>query len=471
MKTNTQKLNEKGIPLGARQKMPFWYSLAWSTRIISLSINTILLGFVTYYCTDMLGLNPGIVAGMLVGSKIIDAITDVGAGYLVERTHTKWGKGRPYELFIILTWIFTIMMFSVPEIGDTGKYVYVFIMYVLVNAICVTMLGAVDSVYMARAFTTDNNRMKALSVQGFVVMFMSILFNIFFPILMSMVGTTKAGWTKLAVMVGVPAGLIGILRFFLVKEIVEDKPEDADKPEVEKTEQKRKADKSLLEMFKLLFQNKFFFIVVGMMFLINIINNLSTANTYYFKYIMGDVGLMSIVGMTGMATPFLLFFFPVLARKIGTTNLLRIGGILGVVGIAIRTVGGTNIASLFAGSLLAGVAVMPISMMINTYLIDCMDYGEWKTGTRIEGLVASVNNFAGKLGSAAASGFVGLVMGMAGYDGKLEVQTEMANNAIISVYNLFPLILFIIFTVLTFLYNMDKVRPQMKADLEAGKER
>lgn len=297
MKTNTQKLNEKGIPLGARQKMPFWYSLAWSTRIISLSINTILLGFVTYYCTDMLGLNPGIVAGMLVGSKIIDAITDVGAGYLVERTHTKWGKGRPYELFIILTWIFTIMMFSVPEIGDTGKYVYVFIMYVLVNAICVTMLGAVDSVYMARAFTTDNNRMKALSVQGFVVMFMSILFNIFFPILMSMVGTTKAGWTKLAVMVGVPAGLIGILRFFLVKEIVEDKPEDADKPEVEKTEQKRKADKSLLEMFKLLFQNKFFFIVVGMMFLINIINNLSTANTYYFKYIMGDVGLMSIVGI------------------------------------------------------------------------------------------------------------------------------------------------------------------------------
>lgn len=471
MKTNTQKLNEKGIPLGARQKMPFWYSLAWSTRIISLSINTILLGFVTYYCTDMLGLNPGIVAGMLVGSKIIDAITDVGAGYLVERTHTKWGKGRPYELFIILTWIFTIMMFSVPEIGDTGKYVYVFIMYVLVNAICVTMLGAVDSVYMARAFTTDNNRMKALSVQGFVVMFMSILFNIFFPILMSMIGTTKAGWTKLAVMIGVPAGLIGILRFLLVKEIVEDKPEDADKPEVEKTEQKRKADKSLSEMFRLLFQNKFFFIVVGMMFLINIINNLSTANTYYFKYIMGDVGLMSIVGMTGMATPFLLFFFPVLARKIGTTNLLRIGGILGVVGIAIRTIGGTNIASLFAGSLLAGVAVMPISMMINTYLIDCMDYGEWKTGTRIEGLVASVNNFAGKLGSAAASGFVGLVMGMAGYDGKLEVQTEMANNAIVSVYNLFPLILFIIFTVLTFLYNMDKVRPQMKADLEAGKER
>lgn len=470
MKTNTQKLNEKNIPLGARQKMPFWYSLAWSTRIISLSINTILLSFVTYYCTDMLGLNPGIVAGMLVGSKIIDAITDVGAGYLVERTHTKWGKGRPYELFIILTWVFTIMMFSVPEIGDTGKYVYVFIMYVLVNAICVTMLGAVDSVYMARAFTTDNNRMKALSVQGFVVMFISILFNIFFPILMSTLGTTKTGWTTLALIIGVPAGLIGILRFLLVKEIVEDKPESEN---ISVTEEKNNTtkDKSLIQMFQLLLQNKFFFIVVGMMFLINIINNLNTANTYYFKYIMGDVGLMSIVGMTGMATPFLLFFFPVLARKIGTTKLLRIGGILGVAGIAIRTIGGTNIATLFVGSLLSGIAVMPISMMINTYLIDCMDYGEWKTGTRIEGLVASVNNFAGKLGSAAASGFVGLIMGMAGYNGTLEVQSAAANNAIIGVYNFFPLILFMVFTFLTFMYNMDKVRPQMKADLEARKEK
>lgn len=455
------KKNEKNVPLGAREKMPFWYSLAWSSRGISLSINTLMLAFLTYYCTDMLGLSAITVASMLVISKIIDAVTDVSAGYIVEKTHTKLGKGRPYELFIVFTWIFTIMMFSVPDISTTGKYIYVFIMYVLVNAICVTMLGAVDSVYMARAFTTDNNRMKAMSVNGSVGMILAIVFNILFPQLMNTMGATKAGWTRMVMIIGIPLALIGLLRFFLVKEIVEDEPEN-----VKKETSTAKSEVSLGEMIKLLFKNKCFFIVIGLMFLTFIINNLNTANTYYFKYIMGDVGMMSIVGMTGMATPFVLIFFPALSRKFGTTNLLRGGAILGIIGILIRTVGGTNLGTLVFGSLLAGIAVMPISMMINAYLIDCMDYGEWKTGVRIEGPIASINNFAGKLGSAVASGFVGLVMGLAGYDGSLAVQTEAANNAIVGLYNFFPLVLFVIFAVLSFLYNIDKTRPQMKADLE-----
>ncbi len=456
------KKNEKNVPLGAREKMPFWYSLAWSSRGISLSINTLMLAYLTYYCTDMLGLNAIAVGSMLVISKIIDAVTDISAGYIVEKTHSKLGKGRPYELFIIFTWVFTVMMFSVPELGTTGKYIYVFIMYVLVNAICVTMLGAVDSVYMARAFTTDNNRMKAMSVNGSVVMLLAIVFNVLFPQLLNTLGTTKAGWTKMTLIVGIPLALIGLLRFLLVKEIVNEEPEESAKQKASV-----KSEIGLGKMLQLLVKNKYFFIVLGLMFLTFIAQNLNTATTYYFKYIMGDVGMMSIVGMTGMATPFVLIFFPALSRKFGTTNLLRGGAIIGIVGMLIRTVGGINIGTLFTGSLLFGIGLMPISMMINAYLIDCMDYGEWKTGVRIEGPIASINNFAGKLGSAVASGFVGLVMGIAGYDGTLAVQSETANNAIIGLYNFFPLVLFILFAVLSFMYNIDKIRPQMKADLEA----
>ncbi len=456
------KKNEKSVPFGAREKMPFWYSLAWSSRGISLAVNTMMLAYLTYYCTDMLGLNAIAVGTMLVISKVIDALTDISAGYIVEKTHSRFGKGRPYELFIILTWIFTVMLFSVPELGTTGKYIYVFIMYVLVNAICVTMLGAVDSVYMARAFTTDNNRMKAMSVNGSVVMIFAIVFNILFPQLLDALGGTKGGWTKMMLLIGVPLTFIGILRFLLVKEIVIDEA-------VADVEGKTaaKQDVSLGKMFKLLIQNKYFFIVIGLMFLSSIAKNLNTATTYYFKYIMGDVGMMSIVGMTGVATPFILIFFPALSRKFGTTILLRGSAILGIIGILIRTVGGTNIATLFTGSLLFEVGLMPLTLMINAYLIDCMDYGEWKTGVRIEGPIASINNFAGKFGSAVASGFVGLVMGLAGYDGSLAVQSQSASNAIIGIYNFFPLALFVLLTILSFVYNMGKIRPQMKADLEA----
>lgn len=220
-------------------------------------------------------------------------------------------------------------------------------------------------------------------------------------------------------------------------------------------------------MFGALFKNKYAFIVVGLMLLTFLVNNMNAATTYYFKYIVGNIGLQSLVSMTGMISLVGLMIFPVLSKKIGTTKILQYFTIIGLIGIIIRTIGGTSMATLLIGSLFFGLATVPISVMINTYLIDCMDYGEWKTGIRVEGLIASIANFAGKVGSAIASGLIGLIMGMAGYDGTLEVQSTSANTAIVISYNIVPLILFVIMLVLAFLYRIDSVRDQMNTELAA----
>lgn len=454
------KLNEKGIPYGAREKMPFWYSLAWSTRGISAALNVVLVGYITYYCTDMLGLNALTVGTMLLASKVIDAITDLTAGYIIDKTHTRWGKARPYEIFIIFEWVFTVLMFNVPDGSKTLQYIWVFVMYVLVNAVCTTMLGAADSVYLARTFTTDNNRIKVMSINGVVVMVCSIIFNIIAPQFIKTLGATKSGWLTLALIMGVPLALIGILRFLLCKEVEQDS--DAATSGAKQSGQKL----TLAEMLRLLIKNKYVFIVVGLMLITNVINGMGPATTYYFKYMMGDIGLISLASMTSMLVPVALIFFPVLSRKFGTTRILQAGAAMGIVGMIIRTVGGPNMTTIIIGGAFSGLAVMPISMMINTYLIDCMDYGEWKNGVRVEGLIASVVNFSSKLGGAIASGLVGFVMGLAGYDGALEQQSATANAAIIGLYNWLPLILFIVMLVLALMYKMDSFRPQMQADLE-----
>lgn len=116
-----EKLNEKGVPFGARQKMPLFYGLAWSTRGISAAINAVLIMQISFYCTDILGLNPGIIGALLLGSKIIDAFTDLGFGFILDKTHTRFGKARPYEWFIVLQWIFTIFMFNAPKMGELGQ--------------------------------------------------------------------------------------------------------------------------------------------------------------------------------------------------------------------------------------------------------------------------------------------------------------------------------------------------------------
>lgn len=453
-----EKTREIGVPFGAREHMPAWYGMIWSTRGVAAAINVVFIAYITYYSTDLLGLDAGVIGGLLLASKIIDAFTDLGFGYLLDRTHTRLGKARPYEVFIIFEWVFTILMFRVPDFGRTGQYVWIFVMYTMVNAVCATALGGIDSVYMARAFSTKKNQIKAMSINGIVVMFCSIVFNIVFPSFLSGAGKTAGGWQHMALTLGIALSAIGILRFVFCKEITAEE-EKQSSASVQKL--------SFRASLRALSKNRYLFLVVGLMFLTFLVNNMQNATTYYFKYIYGDLSAQGVVATTSLVVVPAMFVFPALAKRFGTTALLQICAGIGIVGLAIRTLGGTHLVTLILGGIFFGIGTLPISMMINTYLIDCMDYGEWKTGVRIEGMVASLANFASKVGAGAASGITGLVMGLAGYDGLAAVQTARAAGAIVFLYNVLPLILFVVMFGLSLLYRVDRFRDQMERDLAA----
>lgn len=448
-----------------KNKLPFWYGSAWASRAMSLAINVVIIAQISFYCTDMLGMNPILVGNLLLISKLFDGITDLVVGFIIDKTNTRFGKARPYEIFIVLTWIFTILMFSVPDMGEMAQAVFVFIMYTLINSVCATFLNGADAVYLGRAVPDNDSQIKVMSVNGIVVMAGSVVVSILFPQLMAGIGAEKSGWPVMIAMIAVPAAIIGMLRFIFIKEVVTDE-------QGEKTEKKSDTGKlSLVDTVKVLLKNKYIFIVGGAMLLSTFISTLgTTSGTYYFKYIMGDVGLMSVVSMLSMVTPFFLIFYPVLARKLGNTNMFRAGAVLAVAGFAIRTIGGANMPVIIVGSLLGLLGAMPLSLMINVYLIECMDFGEWKTGTRIEGMMGAVSSFAGKIGTAVASSAVGIIMGLAGYDGTLEVQSAAANNSIVGVYNVLPLILSIALLALAMMYNLGNKIPQIREELAAKRQ-
>ncbi|WP_455616953.1 MFS transporter [Eisenbergiella sp.] len=438
------------------EKLPGYLKWAWASRALSLGLNFILIMQLTYYCTDMLGMKAGLVGGLLLASKIFDGVTDVFAGFVIDRTHTKWGKARPYEIFIIFVWVFTILLFSAPNIGTVGKAVFVFILYTLINSVCATFLYAGDAVYLARSVRSESNRVSLMSFNGGIVMLFSLVVSMVMPLLIAKVGVNKAGWTVIALIFGIPCAVLGMLRFIFVKEVAMD----------EQQEQIDRQKIPLKTSLKSIFKNKYIWLLAGMTLVVQFSSNMSTAvNTYYFKYIMGDISLASIVSISSLATPFILLVFPILSRKFGTVALLRAGALLGVCGYAIRILGGANLITLIIGSFVGSSAVVPINMMISIYLIDCMDYGEWKNGIRVEGMLGSVNSFCSKVGSGLASGIVGFVMGLAGYDGMLAVQSQTANISIIILFNYLPLVLGIIFFALTVLYKLDKELPQIKIDL------
>ena len=92
---------------------------AWVVRDIPRVIQVVAMGTIVVYATSALGMNAALVGTLLMVSKIFDGITDIIAGYIVDNTKSKWGKGRPYEIFMLLLWFSTWVCFSVPESFST----------------------------------------------------------------------------------------------------------------------------------------------------------------------------------------------------------------------------------------------------------------------------------------------------------------------------------------------------------------
>lgn len=434
------------------------YPLAWSTRGFSLGVNSLLLMQATYYATQSLGLSAGLVGTLFLVSKIFDGVTDLIAGFIIDKTHSKLGKARPYELFLIPTWILTVIFFSTPaSLGTTGKVVWVFVLYVLIQAICVTFLSASETTFLARSTTDDALRAKALTVAGILAMLVPTIASILLPQFIARWGNQPGGWTKIMLVFAVPLSIIGLFRFFFIKEIEVDDSVGAQK----------KDDITLKEGLKAISKNKYLFLFVGATFFCAVFNNLNSAiGTYFFQYIMGDIGKMSLISMLGLLTPFTLVIFPLAVRKGNAMNFVRVGLVMAVIGCLIKFFAGTNMTMIFVGSLITMIPGASMIQMIGSmFMIQCMDYGEWKTGVRVEAMMNSVNGFAAKVGAGIASGLLGVLMGAAGFVSGAPTQSAGTLTAIRMGYSIVPAILCGTMLVILHFYDLEKKQGEIRADL------
>lgn len=432
-----------------------WMVPVWATRGASLAVNAVIFMQITYYCTNALGLSPALVGTTLMLSKIFDGITDLVAGAIIDKTNTKLGKARPFELCILGVWIGTAFLFSTPNnLGTFGKLAYIFVFYSLVQSVFATFLNASDAVYLRRAVRSQEGQAKILSLSAPIGIVCCTIVSISLPMLIEAFGDQPGGWTIITGVFAVPAAIIGLGRFFFLKEI-----------DVEETEKKEVL--SLKEILRVLAHNKYIFISGLALLVLQLLINIGNAvSTYYFQYIYGDISAAAAIGMISLITPFFLMAFPRLMRKNSLVKLCKIAAVAGIVGHIVKLIAPASMPVLLLGNLITGIAIMPMSMLINIFLIECMDYGEWKDGRRVEGAYSSVTGLASKLGTAVASGVVGIVMEFAKFDSTLAVQAQPANTAIIVLYSVIPAVLFLIHFLILRKYDLDKKIPQIRQELE-----
>ena len=429
--------------------------LLWNSRAVSAAIVTLMLAFLMIYCTDTLKVPPAYVIIILVASKVLDGVTDMFAGFIVDRTKTKWGKARPYEVFIVAIWLATWLLFSCPEnFSMTAKLIWIFVMYALANSICYTFLNANNTPYLVRAFKSGQI-VKQTSYGSIVTMLAAVIFNMTFPALIGSVATSAAGWSRLVLMFAIPLAAIGILRMIFIPEQY-DVDVEADK----------EAKLKVTDIFKLIRVNKYILIIVLMTFVFNFVCNMGV-QTYYFTYIVGDVGLMGITAVAQIVALPLALFFPKLIKKFSTVKLMMAGFIVSAVGYLLNFIAGGNVALLAVAAIMWGAGTIPASMLSALVIIECADFNEWKGNHRMEGTMSSLVGLGAKIGAALGAGALGILMSMSGYTGDAGTMPSGALTMIRMLFSIVPMILYVIVAFTLKGYTLNKQIEQIREENEA----
>jgi Na+/melibiose symporter-like transporter len=410
-------------------RLPMGKFFAWKSRDVSLAGAFIIVtGFLTLYCTDVLGLPAALVGTLLMASKIFDGITDLFAGYIIDNTNTKLGKARPYELCIFGVWICTLLLFSVPpSFSITVKAVWVFIAYMFDFSIFQTLLGTAQNPYTIRAFPNRLTLARVGSYGGIVTMLSGIAISVSFPILMGKLATSPTGWSKLVATYAIPLAVIGILRFIFVKEVLQDS-------DTGKSEKLR-----LKIIFAMLKTNKYAWFYAGIIGMFNFVIGMNVS-TYYFKYIVGDISKMAILqGISVVILP-LMIVFPKMIRKLSVAALITIGAVLAMAGYILNFIALDRIPLLIAGGVLTAFATLPISYLGALVIMDLASFNQTKGLPRMEACTSVLSGFTGKVAGGMGSAFVGIFMGAMGYDGTLAEQGTAALFAIRCMFSLIPLV-------------------------------
>ncbi|MCD7918410.1 MAG: MFS transporter, partial [Clostridiales bacterium] len=321
-----------------------------------------MLGYLTVYCSNALGMDTALVGTLLMVSKIIDSVTDILAGYVVDRTNTKWGRGRPYDFMIIGLWFTTWLLYSVPtQFSLVVKCVWIVVCYALCQSFFKTFLTAAGNPYMVRAF---NNNQKYIKLGSWGAMFCVVfimVFNVTFPMLYAPIINDASGWSRLIGYLAVPLAIIGLLRFFFIKE----------KYDVDTGGGEKASFKDVITVFK---TNKNIFpialiqLVVGMGGIFS-----STVVSYYFLYIVGDVSISGLISVFQIVAMLSLAFYPMLLRKITVKNLIQ-WSLYGAIAYGLLNFfAGSNFAMLGIAGVILGFVTLPASDMFNMLIIACAD--------------------------------------------------------------------------------------------------
>ncbi len=420
--------------------------------------------FVMIYLTDSIGLNSGIIGTLMAVAKIFDGISDVIFGSLIDKTHTKMGKARPWMLWPYFgCGVCLFAIFAIPTSwGKVAQYTFFLIFYVMLNAGFYTANNIAYSALTALVTKNENERVQLGSIRFVFAFTTSTIIQAVTFGLVDYFGNDAAAWKIVAliyVMIGIISNTISVLS---LKELPEE--ENNTKKETSAPAEKY----SLREAVGLLIKNKYYLLILGIYLLTQLYSAFTGVGTFYMTYVLGDANLLGKFA-TALNIPMIigLLLVPTVVAKLGGMYRINYSGYL-VATVArflvIVAAYMDSIPMMLAFTAVASLGMCPLQGDLNAVIASASDYTYLTTGKRIDGTMYSCTSLGVKLGGGLGTAVSGWLLAASGYiKGGAVAQPDSVITMLNVMYLWLPAIFCALVTFLLIQLNVEKANQTILA--------
>lgn len=425
--------------------------------------------FLLVYYTNVVGASAAAAASIIGMSKLLDGVSDLVMGYIVDHTHSKWGKARPWiaRLCVPLA-VAAVLMFSVPgSLSGNVKLVYMFLTYNLVSTVFYTGINVPYAAMNGLMTTNQYERGILGNIRNLLATAGTMTINTFVLKMTSAFGGGEAysqkGWTLTFVVLMVVFVILNLFMFAVCKErVVENAAAEGE--EVQKI--------SFFQGIKGLFVNKYWVLLVINIFVMYfMMSTFFGSAVYYSQYILGNADYYTpISNYLSIAQIATLFITPFILRKLSKRKLMLTGMVISFVGFLCTGLT-DNFTFICALSVVKGIGFGCGGACMYGMLQDSITYGEWYNGYGTSGMGNAASSFCMKVGSGIGTAALGWILGAGRFDAQAAAQSGSALTAINWSFAWIPAAAMLIAVICMSLFDLDKKWDQVIKDLSEGKHR
>ena len=420
-----------------------------------------LTSFVMVYLTDTIGLASGIVGTLIALSKLFDGFTDIFFGSMIDKTHSRLGKARPWMLYGYIGCAVTLVAcFAIPtNLGKTAQYAWFFIAYTLLNGVFYTANNIAYSALTSLVTKNSKERVQMGSCRFIFAFSTSLLIQAITVGFVEKCGGDAAAWHLVAIIYAAIGLIVNTISALSVKELPEE--------ELNEGEQAGEAEKyGLVQAFKLLVKNKFYLMICGTYILQQLYSAMIGAGIYYMTWVLKNKNLFGqFAWAVNIPLIIALIFTPTLVGKWNGMYKLNVRGyMLATVGRALVVVAGYmgSVPLMILFTAVAALGQGPWQGDMNAVIASCSEYTYLTQGKHVDGTMYSCTSLGIKIGGGIGTAVVGWLLEFSGYVGTNATQPQSALSMMQFIYLWLPFVFDLLITIVLSQMNVEETNANIR---------